>query len=63
MTNFHRNFIDFLTDHEKLVSDQQTGSSGCANNVLFIFLFADREYHKMTHSAIRNHEKLYSGSG
>ena len=30
MTKFHRNFIDFLTDHEKHVSDRQAGCSGCA---------------------------------
>ena len=30
MTKFHRNFIDFLTDHEKHLSDRQTGCSGCA---------------------------------
>ena len=30
MTKSHRNFIDFLTDHEKPVLDRQTGCSGCA---------------------------------
>ena len=25
MTKFHHNFTDFLTDHEKHVSDRQTG--------------------------------------
>ena len=32
MTKFHRNFIDFSSDHEKRVSDRQTGCSGCARS-------------------------------
>ena len=36
MTKFHRNFTDFLTDHEKHVSDRQTDTVAVRDGSLLL---------------------------